>query len=460
MAVKSNLLGKFARLIRRFARDASGATAILFAVALPVLLMAVGGGIDYASLSLQKSRLQVASDAAAVAAARELHLANAEPARLQPIVESVVNANLGDRASGVDIKTTATVDPLSVTVDLKQSFDGYFLKQFMKTQLGVHSVARVSGGTALCVLALDEHARGNITLEMSARLTGNECAVYSNSRSATGVMSKNGARLEAGLICSTGGAEGGSSNFEPEALTDCPPMEDPLANRPEPRVGSCTETDLKIGVTRGNTGDQVKGLNEETIAESQGREETADKDSGPPSSDESETVTLKPGTYCGGIAIGGTSKVTLLPGIYVIKDGPLFVTDFASLEGKNVGFYFVGTGATLFLDADTTISLAAPESGPMAGLLFFQSRSAKINERFSILSDNARVLEGTLYIPKAHLYIDADEPIADQSAYTVIISNSVSLFAGPHVVLNTDYEATDVPVPAGIAHDRIIKLTE
>lgn len=70
------------------------------------------------------------------------------------------------------------------------------------------------------------------------------------------------------------------------------------------------------------------------------------------------------------------------------------------------------------------------------------------------------MLEGTLYLPRGHLYIDADQPIADQSAYTAIIAGQLSLYAGPHVVLNTNYDETDVPVPAGIAPDRSIVLTE
>lgn len=448
------------RKLWRFVRDKRGGTAIIFSLLLPVIVLGVGGAIDFAKLSIQKEKLQAASDAAAVAAARELHLANADPARLQPIAESVVRANLGHTASGVAVRTSSTVEPLSVTVDLSQSYSGYFTQQFASASLSAHSVAQVSGGTALCVLALDDKARASIALEMSARLTGNDCAVYSNSGSSSGIASRSGARLEARLICSHGGIEGSSSNFEPEALTDCPPMDDPLVNRPAPSIGSCIETDLNIGDVKANQGQQVKGLNEETKAESKGREEKTKKKSDPPPPGDAKRVTLKPGTYCGGIAIGSGSHVTLQPGIYVIKDGPLFVSDYAILEGENVGFFFIGRKATLFFDANTTISLVAPESGPMAGLLFFQDRSAKLNERFSILSDNARVLEGTLYLPKAHLYIDADEPIADQSAYTVIIANSMSLFAGPHVVLNTDYDTTDVPVPGGIAHDRVITLTE
>lgn len=42
----------------------------------------------------------------------------------------------------------------------------------------------------------------------------------------------------------------------------------------------------------------------------------------------------------------------------------------------------------------------------------------------------------------------------------VTISYNMSLYAGPHVVLSTDYDLTDVPVPLGISNDRTIKLVE
>ena len=43
------------------------------------------------------------------------------------------------------------------------------------------------------------------------------------------------------------------------------------------------------------------------------------------------------------------------------------------------------------------------------------------------LSDAARVLEGTIYLLQSHLYIDADAPIADKSAYTAIIARCLEL---------------------------------
>ena len=41
-------------------------------------------------------------------------------------------------------------------------------------------------------------------------------------------------------------------------------------------------------------------------------------------------------------------------------------------------------------------------------------------------------------------------PIADRSAYTAIVARMMTLYGGPNLVLNTNYDITDVPVPDGI----------
>ena len=94
----------------------------------------------------------------------------------------------------------------------------------------------------------------------------------------------------------------------------------------------------------------------------------------------------------------------------------------------------------------------------MAGLLMFEDRGAAKLRPYAILSDGARVLEGTIYLPQSHLYIDADAPIADKSAYTAIVARRMELYAGPHLVLNSDYDLTDVPVPYGIGNNRGVVL--
>jgi hypothetical protein len=67
-----------------------------------------------------------------------------------------------------------------------------------------------------------------------------------------------------------------------------------------------------------------------------------------------------------------------------------------------------------------------------------------------ILSDDARNLLGTIYLPRGRLNVDANSPIADKSAYTAIVARKISLYGGPHLVLNSNYDETDVPVPEGI----------
>lgn len=159
--------------------------------------------------------------------------------------------------------------------------------------------------------------------------------------------------------------------------------------------------------------------------------------------------TVKPGTYCGGISITGTSAVTFESGIYVIKDGPLQVDGTAQVTGVDVGFFFSGQKANFSFNTDTSIDLAAPKDGLMAGLLFFGSRTQS-GAAYKILSDHAHQLLGTIYLPEGALTVDANQPIADKSAYTAIVAKKVIAYSGPTVVLNTNYDQTEVPVPSGI----------
>jgi len=60
------------------------------------------------------------------------------------------------------------------------------------------------------------------------------------------------------------------------------------------------------------------------------------------------------------------------------------------------------------------------------------------------------MLLGTIYMPKGRLIIDANKPIADKSAYTVLVVQRIDLHSGPNLILNSDYSASDVPVPPGV----------
>ena len=56
--------------------------------------------------------------------------------------------------------------------------------------------------------------------------------------------------------------------------------------------------------------------------------------------------------------------------------------------------------------------------------------------------------------------MDPNAAVAENSAYTAIIVHKLELNEGPELVMNSDYGATDVPVPAGIIASAQVVLTK
>lgn len=412
-----NSAGKF---YGRFASSQSGNIVVMTAFVLPVLIAFGGATIDYAAMHKQVARLQAVADAAALAGTKGMTLSNVNDSEVKAIVATYVKHASRHYRNGepIDLATKVDDQEYIVKVALAQKPTSYFNSIIYQNvdMVRVEATARVLGTTRICVLGLDESASNTVVLKNSARMTGHECSVYSNSTSGSGIHAMNSATLKASMVCSAGGFQGDETRYKPKPLTDCPKVDDPLEDRPEPEVASkCLPELTQVKITG------------------------------------SGIVTLDPGTYCGGIEVTDNATVRLRPGVYVIKDGPLRVRKSGTLQGENVGFFLTGSGARIQFAKQTTIELTAPESGEMAGLLFFEGRNQPARGDHQITSNNARILLGTIYLPVNGLKIDATDTVADQSAYTVIIAKSLSLFDGPYLVLNANYDQTDVPVPDGIA---------
>jgi hypothetical protein len=394
-------------LLSKFGRDRAGGVALTFGLALPVLLGVVAAAVQIGLLIHRRDQLQNAADLGAIAAARELSLAALSTDGTAGLARSVVLASLAG-ADGVTVD--ALVDGASVEVTVSETAKHIFgeILGASSSPLAVKAVARIAS-TRLCLLALEPEKSQAIDMNKSARLTGVRCSVFSNSTDKRGIVAADSSRIDAESTCSAGGIDG-KGNFVTPPTTDCPQIADPLASRAPPAVGACTasRTVIKGGVQK-----------------------------------------LEPGVYCDGLKITGGATVTLSPGIYVIQGGKFIVDQGATLEGEDVGFFLAGSQSTLKFDYDTTINLAAPKTGDMAGILIFDDRTEK-SDKHRIYSNNARKLLGTIYMPSGSLYIDAKKPIADRSAYTVVVARTVEIYDGPDLVLNSDYSATSVPVPKGV----------
>lgn len=400
----------------RFIRCAKGSMAATFAIAATALFMVAGGATDYGIMLSKKAKLQSLADSAAIAAARELTVSNVTQTQIVAAAKNFAQQEARDTNS---LTVSVTTDlKTEVGVELAETWSPIFAHFFATgvTPIKATAAAKLFGGSKLCVLGLDEVTANTIKLANSASLTANSCAVVSNSTSSNSLVAGKSATLTAGDILVAGGFSGSSSSFKPTPTPDSPKLEDPLADRTPPSFSGCDHNAYTTG--------------------------------------SGASYTLYPGVYCGGLTLS-SSTVTFEPGVYVIKDGPLDVVGTAQIKGENVGFYLTGADARFNFSSNTSVSLTAPATGPMAGLLFFADRNSPLTKASRISSDDARQLLGTIYMPNSQLMVDANKPVADQSAYTAILVRLLTLMGGPKLVLNSNYGATDIPAPASTPGNQV-----
>ncbi|CAN1519670.1 Putative Flp pilus-assembly TadG-like, N-terminal [Rhabdaerophilaceae bacterium] len=410
--------------MRRLIAARQGGVAFIFALALPGVILATSAAIDYAGMQTQRSRMQSAADSGALAAVRELQLPGRTPEQARQLGETIAKSKLG-----LDSATVAAsiVDPNRIRVHISGTSEGIVPRVLGQAQPEISVAATGVLSSAVrktCVLTLDPSQSQALSMKSNAVMEGRDCLFQSNSVHSQSITSDSGITMSAQVLCSSGGFYG-QGRLIGQRLTDCPPLADPLEARPAPAVSAiCDRTNHRVELN--NTAGSRHSLN--------------------------------PGVYCGGLFIGANSFVTLNPGIYVMKDGPLVIDSNADVVGRYTGFFLQGPSSILNFTSNAKVNLDAPNSGPMSGILMFEDRSAPPLREHRITSNFATNLTGTMYFPKGRLVVDASSEVAKASAYTVIIANQLLLTASPHLILNTNYNQTDVPVPQGIIGAGAVRL--
>lgn len=210
--------------------------ALVVAGVAPVLLGCGALAVDFAGAFSMRSALQSAADGAALAAARELPLRSTSSTIVDSIVRGYVRQNLNRDIRLRSLANSILDDRNGVRVELS-AHAGSIMGGLINPEgfnPRVIAVARLSNGTPLCALALETRAPGGIQLVNQAHLSAPNCAVASNSTSENGIMADNNSEIRAAMICSSGGAHGMGSNYDPEPITDCPPIDipSPIARSP------------------------------------------------------------------------------------------------------------------------------------------------------------------------------------------------------------------------------------
>lgn len=389
-------------------RDARGGIAISFAIAAPVLAVLACGAIDLAAVSSSKNDLQAAADAAALNAAHQLDLT--DEAGVGARADAFVRGQLHNASNlTYEVDTEVADDESLVTVSIDANRPSFFANLLPPGgwDIRVEASAKPMARRPLCVLNTSSALSDSIIMKQQARLSAPDCMVSSNA----GIQVQAGAEMSAAAVQSSLDAQGA---IFPSPMIGAPEIPDPFATLQfKPDGLPCQIGDLLsvLGILQG-------------------------------------TFYIPPGVHCGNIAIGKNQKVVLLKGDHYFLNSKLVLKSNAQLTGEDVAVIFGSNSAFEFTDK-ATVKLKGRKTGVFAGFVVATTRQN--TKTFTISSDNAKELLGTIYVPSAKLTVTGKKnDVAEDSAWTVILAKTLELNGSARLVVNAEYEGSGVPVPKGV----------
>jgi len=194
------------------------------------------------------------------------------------------------------------------------------------------------------------------------------CGIIVNSSGAAALNVSGSALLQVSALKVVGGSVlSNNSTVSPTPITGISPVDDPFAALPPPTFNGCDYVNL-----------QPHG-----------------------------TMTLSPGTYCGGLKIAAGSTITFNSGMYILNGGGLMVSsNNATLNGTEVTFYNTSFGysfGTFAITGGATVNFTAPRSGVYKGVLFFQDRNINTSANNAIGGGATQSYTGSIYLPTGYL---------------------------------------------------------
>jgi Flp pilus assembly protein TadG len=397
-------------------RNNETGTVVAFLVAIPVLAGTLAIGLETGQLYRVKRQMQGAADAAALAGSIDRIAAKANDvvtatARYEAQRNGFTNGQNGvvvtvngPPTSGANIAPTGAVEVI-ITKATNFSFGNVINNWMGKSTAGftmrVRSVAAqgsYSTSTSSaegCMLALTTAAEQGLSFT-SFNNFHSDCTLISNGSSTSNDSSAsvylanfNNATLKS--VWTRGSFF--KASYNGVSLTDAAKVNqttavvDPYATLANPAPGTCTYN--------------------------------------PFSAPGGASITLSPGTYCGGLTVSSYNNVYFNPGTYYIANGDLRITSDNNVNCNGctggAGVTFVMTQTTgnnndiggVVISSQNTVQLSAPNSGSFAGVLFYQDRRAAVGTMtsatkiFQLTSLNVATLIGAIYFPNNRIDVSS-----------------------------------------------------
>lgn len=265
-----------------------------------------------------------------------------------------------------------------------------------------------------CVVALNPTASNAIDLIGHVTLTTTDCGVAVNSNSSTALTTNGNTILSASSISVVGGTDT-SGTVSPQPITGVTPFKDPLEGVAAPTVPTGC--------------------------------------SAPPPTTSGGVTTYYPGNYCGGLSFGGGANVAFSAGTYFLIGGGFSVGGNATIamapcsSSCGVTFYNTydsnpswGAYAPINMHGTGAVTLSAPTSGPLQGILFFEDRTAPSGYTSNIVGNSNLNLTGAAYFSKDAFTFSGNAG----SQQMMLVASTVSL--NGNVTLSINPESASAPI--------------
>ena len=414
-------------MLKRFLKDKSGATAMVFALALPVFIGGIVMAVELGHWSQKKSELQEMADTTAIAAAQEIMLigesADYKLAGRGHAFENgfaYTKGNVNVSSPPFNAKYADRDDLVEVVVKRRQ--DMYFAGIYggKSLDLETRAIAVVLQGGEACILALHPSDPETIQVGGSASVNLKGCRLHANS---TGINAIDVTNVTAECL-----SAGGNIRTTSDTVLACPnplegarPIKDPYADVKIPDTVSAMPC-LDSGILGGGK--------------------------------KSNTTLPKAGRYCNMLTISN-DLIFNEPGTYYLDGATLNMKSSTSvIYGDGVSIVFMN-GASLYGANGGDIRIRASESGPFMGMAMYFDATAQPTGHLKINGNNSSNIEGVIYAP--HVAISMNGGANQHSKCTQVIAAKV-WFSGNSGFTNDGCET--VPGVRKIASDSGVTLVE
>jgi Putative Flp pilus-assembly TadE/G-like len=329
---------------------------IYMAVFLSVLIGCCGLMLDVGLMEILNQQVQNGADAAALGGAYSLQ--NSRPMLSGALADAQTNGFV----SGVNNTTVTIANPPASgayagnSLAVQATVTRRYIPTFFPGSFNISAQATALVPQPPCVYLLSQYTTAKPSLNAINETISGNCPFYIGYS-----YFFNGGSSSSGNQFLLHGSSARSSGTVTPSVIHAPAMGDPLGYVPQPLFGMCQYNNMSV----------------------------------------TAAATLLPGTYCGGLTVNTSAKVTFSPGMYVIA-GNLNING-PTLIGAGITFFMTQGGGSGFGTASITnvnTTLSAPTSGAWQGILFFSDRSMPTGQaELSLANWNpSSKVDGILYL--------------------------------------------------------------